>query len=446
MTESQLMPPQPAAPTEQSGQPAAGAAIAADPAPQSDTQTPTPPPLAAAPIIRYHFHIDERFAGPDESEIDIFSGGDDGDCGYKFRKGDRYIVYTQQEAQGPFATMCNGTRPASEATALIPQLRAMRDGRHVASVFGVLRRSDPPFLAPSDDPADPIPVISLKLRSSLDRFQTNSGPNGVYTFYDVHSGTYNFTANLPPGTELTQKAQNAPLSAFEIPDGACYEYDVYALPTGHIEGTVFGPDGKPLPIASLELFRVGAYDNARPGYWGFQGATAEFHFDHVGPGKYILVYNRPNRMDPNSPFSRAFYPGVATLAQAKAITLKDGQTLQKVNFKVAKGYPSRTLRINLKWTGPRPPGSVTVTAKADKYENPSVNKIADGLWNFRLFRDADYTISAWEDLAPQRGARTGKGACLLPARIAAQSVAVQGADAATKEVTLTFPKPECTKQ
>jgi hypothetical protein len=444
--DSQVLPPEPAI-----GQPDANNSPAAsDPAPANTPQSISVSPASAAPVVRYRFRIDERFAGPDESEIDIYSGGDDGDCGYKFKKGEQYVVYTQQEAGGRlFATICNGTRPASDAVALIPQLRAMRDHERVASVFGVLRRSDPPFLAPPDDPADPIAIISLKLRSKLDRFQTNSGPDGVYTFYDVHAGTYNFTANLPPGTELTQKAQSAPLSAFEIPDGACYEYDVYALPTGHIRGTVFGPGGKPLSVASLELYRVGAYSDSRPGYWGFQGATGGFEFDHVGPGKYILVYNRPNRMDPNSPFPRAFYPGVSSLDRAKPIVLKDGQSLQRLNFKVSHGYPSRPLRVRVKWAGAHPAGTVTVAVKADKYENPSVNKIAEGLYGFTLFDDANYTISAWEDLTPQvlPGTRPARAqACVLPARIQATDVTVRGADASTREVTVTIPKPACAAQ
>jgi hypothetical protein len=310
-------------------------------------------------------------------------------------------------------------------------------------VFGVLRRTDPPFLSPEDDPADPIASVSLKLRSSLDRFQTNSGKDGVFSFYDVHQGTYEVTANLPEGTELTRKEQTAPLSAFSIPDGACYEYDVYALPTGHISGTVFGPDGKPLAIASLELFRVGAYDGTRPGYWGFQGATGSFAFDHVGPGQYILVYNRPDRKDPNSPFPRAFYPGVGTIGEAKPITLKDGQSLSKVTFKVSNGYDSRTVRVRVKFAGPRPVGTVTVSAKADQHENPSANKLADGSFAFTFFRDANYTISAWEDLTPQRGAPRGKNACSLPPRITADPVIVSGADSATKEITLTLTKPAC---
>jgi hypothetical protein len=442
VTDVQLMPPSapqpapappPADPSSKDAVPSAADAAEAPAAPE-------------APLYRYHFQIDEKFAGPDEPEIDIFSGGDDGDCGYKFQKGEKYVVYTHQGADGRlFSTICDGTRPLSDATALIPQLRAMRMGKRVASVFGVLRRSDPPFLAPADDPSDPIASISLKLRSAIDRFQTNSGTDGVYNFYDVHAGKYNFTANLPAGTELTQKAQNAALSAFQIPEDACYEYDVYALPIGHIQGTVFGPDGKtPLPIASLELFRVGAYNDARPGYWGFQGARGNFQFDHVGPGEYVLVYNRPNRMDPNSPFPRMFYPGVASIDEAKTIVLKDGQTLQKVNLRVSNGYPSRQLKVVVKWSGVRPAGTVTVAAKADQYENPSANKIADGVYTFSLFDSANYTISAWDDLTPQRV--VGKNSCQLPARMGAPSISVAGADTAVKEITLTFPKPTCTPQ
>ena len=135
------------------------------------------------PIIRYHFHINERFAGPDAPDLDVFSGGDDGDCGYNFKKGDQYIVFTQQETEGRlFATICNGTRRAADGRALLPQLRAMRNHDRVASVFGLLHRADPPLLAPTDDPDDPLPNIKLKLRSKDDRFATSTGPDGVYSF------------------------------------------------------------------------------------------------------------------------------------------------------------------------------------------------------------------------------------------------------------------------
>ena len=402
---------------------------------------------ASAAVTRYHFHIDERFAGPDTDEIDVFSGGDDGDCGYKFKKGDQYVVFTQQEIDGKlFSTICNGTRPASEGRALIPQLRAMRNGERVASVFGILRRSDPPFLAPADDPDDPLPNIALRLRSKDDRFSTSSGPDGIYTFYDVHAGEYRFTANLPVRMELTQKTLTGGLPPFKIPNGACYEYNVDALPTGHIHGSVVGPDGKPLRIASVELYRAGQYGEAKPGLWGFQGFKGYFDFDHIGPGKYVLVYNRTNRHDPNSPYPRSFYPGTAELDNAEAITMKDGQQL-KVSMKLREPYPTRALKVHVKFEHGQPPGNLTVMAKSeDGTANPAADKIADGVFELPLLESARYTVSAWEDLDPQRAAAGRESACTLPARIDTPIVSVDGADGDTKEVTLTFPAVQCSKQ
>jgi hypothetical protein len=52
----------------------------------AEENTSAAPP--SSPVTRYHFHIDDRFGGPDAAEIDVFSGGDDGDCGYRFKTGE----------------------------------------------------------------------------------------------------------------------------------------------------------------------------------------------------------------------------------------------------------------------------------------------------------------------------------------------------------------------
>lgn len=428
-------------------------AYAAPTPPDAADQPAAPVDIVAARLTRYHFRIDERFAPANASalaeEIDIYSGGEDGDCGYRFKAGQQYVVFTHQGTDNRlFATICSGTRLVSEAKALLPQLRAMRNRTRVASVFGVLRRSEPPFLALPDDPDEPLPNISLRLRSHDDRFETSSNGDGVYTFYDVHAGEYNFSARLPVRMELTHRSQTGGLAQFRIPNGACYEFDVNALPTGHIRGSVLGPDGKPLPIASVELYRAGTYADSRPGFWGFQGAQGVFDLDHVGAGEYVLVFNRANRADPNSPYPRAFYPGVSDLSDAQTIKLKDGQQLLKVNMTVKDGYPTHLLRVQVKWHGARPPGSVTVMAKADDGQNPSAQKLGDSLYQFTLLESTNYTLSAWEDLTPRRAVPgRGKEDCTLPARIDAEPVTVAGAgaDKDRKTIELTLASPDCSK-
>src|SRR5271163_1204391 len=356
--------------------PDATTAEAAAAAANTNEANPGAAPQTVAPITRYHFHIDEKFAGPDSPDIDVFSGGDDADCGYVFKQGQQYIVFTQQETEGRlFAVICGATRPADQGRALLPQLRSMRNHDRVASVFGVLRRADPPLLAPTDDPEDPLPHIKLKLRSKDDRFSTSTGPDGVYSFYDVHAGEYIYTANLPARFEFTQKTLKGGLPPFKIPNGACFEYNVSALPTGKIRGGVQGPDGKPLNLASVELYRADRYDDSKPGLWAFQGDNGKFEFDHIGPGEYILVFNRMNRQDPNSPFPRTFYPGVADASETKFIHMKDGEQLLNANIKLRDGYPTRKLKVALKWKDGRPLGEVTVKAEAAQGGNPAAKKI-----------------------------------------------------------------------
>jgi hypothetical protein len=413
-------------------------AVAADPNDAAAQQRVTP-------VTRYHFHIDERFAGPDTKDLDVFSGGDDGDCAYNFKKGDQYIVFTQQETEGRlFAIICGGTRPVGEGRALLPQLRAMRNHTRVASVYGVLRRADPPLLAPTDDPDDPLPHIKLKLRSKDDRFATSTGPDGVYSFYDVHAGEYQYTADLPARFEFTQKTLKGGLPPFKIPNGACYEYNVNALPTGKIHGSVLGPDGKPLKIASVELYRADQFKPANPGLWSFQGDTGKFEFDHIGPGEYLLVFNRMNRMDPNTPFPRAFYPGTAEQSEARLIKMKDGQQLLNAIIKLKEGYPTRNIKVLLKWLDGRPPGEVTIMAKADQGENPAARKTGDAIYEFSLLQSGRYTFSAWDDLDPQRlSQRHGDANCTIPARIESDVRTLDGADAGTSDITLTFIRPPC---
>jgi len=158
----------------------------------------------------------------------------------------------------------------------------------------------------------------------------------------------------------------------------------------------------------------------------------------------VLVFNRANRSDPNSPFPRAFYPGVGDLSDAQTIKLKDGQQLTNLKMSVKDGYPTHLLRVQLKWQGAHPPGSVTVMARADNGENPSAEKLGDGLYRFTLLESANYSVSAWEDVTP-RGAAGGQRSanCPLPGRIEAEPVGVAGADKETKAITLTMLGPVC---
>src|SRR5690349_15777088 len=140
----------------------------------------------ASRITRYHFHIDEQFAGAESaaaSEIDIFSGGSDGDCGYRFKANSQYVVFAHRGKDGRlFATICDGPPPAGHAPAPFPQMPPLRRWPRLPSLFCLPPRADPPFLAAANDPDDPLPNVSVKIRSHDDRFETSTDADGVYRF------------------------------------------------------------------------------------------------------------------------------------------------------------------------------------------------------------------------------------------------------------------------
>ena len=85
-----------------------------------------------------------------------------------------------------------------------------------------------------------------------------------------------------------------------------------------------------------------------------------------------------------------------------------------------------------------------VAAQADVGLNPASHKVDEGTYDFVLVQTANYSVSAYEDLAPKRAAPSAKiSDCSAPARIQVDPVQVAGSDVNTEEITLTFPEPVC---
>jgi hypothetical protein len=260
-----------------------------------------------------------------------------------------------------------------------------------------------------------------------------------------------------------------------------------------------------LPTASVELYRTGRYDDAKSGWWEFQTENGGFNFDHVATGDYILVFNRQNHRDPNSPYRRTFYPAATDLESAQPVKVMDGGEVVTADIHVKAGFGTRKVKVRIKWTGHPLPGNVFVTAKAGEGENPASRKVGDGLYELTLLDDVTYSISAWTyakiprsasggpptpgappadadpppapggDPSASAGSATAPGdpppasadvppaarsAALVPApapapspaaamtcgpggRIETYPVLVNPAEPAAKEIVVTFPKPTC---
>lgn len=399
-----------------------------------------PPPddggLGGPGESRYRFHIDVKFAGTQDPEIDIYSGRGGGDCSFHFRKGSQYLVSPYRRPDGRlFATICSITRRADLAHPLLQQLRAMRDHKIVASLYGVLRSAEEPYDSVTDKFGEPLSNTRVLLRSDERTFAEVTDSNGVYAFYDVPGGTYQLAAELPDNLELAVTILDQPLPQLELPAGACYEHDLDALPTGSIRGQVLGPDGRALVYADLELYRPERYPLKRPGmpWMGFQqkSKTGYFQFNHVGPGEYIIVYNSRGQVTPDDPFPRSFYPGVSDVTRAGRIHVGPGEKVVGANIHLGAGKPTRLIKFRLVAEAGKLPDIHYVDAKGDDGFSPSEDEISPGVYEMSLFTSVRYKVHAEGYCSA-----THKKSQTVP-------IEVDGADSKQAEIELLFTGPGC---
>jgi len=397
-----------------------------------------------SPTLR--FQVTEAFKGIQGNVVDLNKGVHE----FGFELGKKYLVFAVpcgwRGADGECLTnsICFGTRPLEDAAAILEQLRAEKNGKRVAAVYGTLVRTL------GEERGDwkegyrlPLPNILIRLQSDKKSFETRTDQQGAYAFSRVPPGKYQVSADLPPDLALGDVIGNDPIKPFELPRHCCFENNLYALPSGRISGEVIGPDGKPLRLAVVYLYPATRYKDAKQGSYSLQGQGRPFaewkpfEFHHLPAGDYVLVFNPKNEENPDAPFPTTFYPHSPAVEGAQVIHLADGQQLSDTDIQVSDPLPTRQITVRLVWDGRRPedfyPPQVVVNASAGK--NPFPEETDRDAYTLSLLLSSRYTIHAE---AFCRIGTTGKAAT--------NDATVDGSDLSVSEVTLRFAKGECARE
>jgi hypothetical protein len=381
---------------------------------------------------RYTFRVDEKFEGAEVPEIDVYSGRGSGDCSFHFRLGQQYLVSPYRKSDGRlFAIICSITRPIELAQAILPQLRAMRDHQRVASLYGTLRSSEEPYLSVTEHQiGQPLGNTRVVLRSGERTFTAVTDSNGVYALFGVPEGEYQLTAELPDTLELAVTILDQPLVPLKLPADACYEYDVDALFKGSIRGQVFGPDGRPLVYAPVELYRPERYPSKyRALAWSEsqqKSKTGYFQFNHVAPGDYIIIYNAIGQITPDTPFPLTFYPGVSDMAKAAHIHVGLGEKVVGADIHLGNAKPTRLVKFRLIPEQGKLPDIHYVDAKGNDGFSPGEDEISPGVYEMSLFTDVRYKVHA-------------EGYCSATSKESqTDSIEVDGSDEKSLEISLVF--------
>jgi len=398
----------------------------------------------ASPTLR--LHVTEAFKGIQGNVVDLTKGVDH----FGFELGKQYLVFAVPcgwqgaDRQCLTNSMCSGTRALEDAAAVLQQLRAEKNGKQVAAVYGTLVRTL------EEERGDwkqgyrrPLPNILVSLRSDKKSFETRTDQQGAYAFRSVPPGKYQVYAELSPDLALADVIGNDPIKPFELPHRCCFENNLYALPSGWISGEVIGPDGKPLRLAVVYLYPASRFKQGKQGSYSLQGQgrpLAEwkpFEFYHLPGDDYVLVINPKNQDNPDAPFPTTFYPHSTNVEGAQVIHLADGQQFPGADIHVSNPLPTRLLAVRLLWGSRQPQDfyAPQVIVKSSSGTDPFPQETGQYDYTITMLLSARYTIHA-------------EAFCKIGTNGKAETddATVDGSDLSVSEVSLKFAKGGCARE
>jgi hypothetical protein len=286
------------------------------------------------PVPRRVFKVEvsESFVGGYRvgEEVEIETGLGNGDCGYGFIVGERYLIDVWRGETGLQTSICSATAPESLAEAAVRELRTIAAGGRIPDLSGLIRRVE------QGKPEKGIGGIAVVLTAADGRReQTITDESGTYFFNVLASGMYTIAAALPPDLATQADASEKPQEV-TIPDRASQGAACHVSVTGRlkngISGVVVDEMGRPL-TGSISAFPA-TWNGAWPAIQTDKiGTDGSFLFMFLPEGEYKLQVYQPD----SGAGKRWYYPSGPSKAEAGTVRVERGRITGELRLVVRAG-------------------------------------------------------------------------------------------------------------
>jgi hypothetical protein len=144
----------------------------------------------------------ERFRGPSSDPLVVRTESSSTACGYAFQAGKEYIVFAEASQGGLLVSYCSATQPAKAAASRIRQLRAVRDGTALPSLFGSVLTHPVEQGEDRDEYVQPVPNLTVVAQSGGQEYRASTAQDGVYEFHHIPRGEYFVQVEAPAGRKV----------------------------------------------------------------------------------------------------------------------------------------------------------------------------------------------------------------------------------------------------
>lgn len=342
------------------------------------------------------FKVEQAYRGDVGEILEIATGSGYGDCGYRFNRGGRYLVYAHENKGQLTTSVCSRTRPLSRAANDLKYLETPPSPGQAARVSGRV------FLSgPRERPARDYQVV---LSNTERQWTARTDEDGRFEFDGVPTGRYDIRVEVAD----TEHVYGGPPSGgvLELPDPrACATAHFRIVPNGRIATRLVDRDGQPRAGVRVEVVEAGGARHA------VSSATSDGKGDvtlsPLPPGRYIVAINHSQAAAPSQPFPRVYYPGVAEPKSATAVTLEAGERRELEAFRLPAPLREHDLTGLITWPDGQPAegARVGVIGAHTSVQTHSVTTGPDGTFSIPVYDGLTYVVNAWHPgSAPNRAA------------------------------------------
>lgn len=332
--------------------------------------------------------VTESFRGIKENSVEIITGRGGGDCGYNFESGREYVVYAYQNKEtGKLGTgICTRTRPIEKAEEDLQYFREIAKGAKDISIYGQVfrtftRKQDEPYRNP-----EPLENIILTL-SNGETISTNE--KGEYRFDKLLPQEYTITPTIPNGLW----GGNKPEGKVKLNPNGCAVVSFWLSANTSLSGKLFDENSQPLPDTSVQLVPVDQINvHQKDLQMAHTDNEGRYIFHSIPNGDYYLGVRLFRIADLLFPYPRTFYPNTLSLAEAKVITIKEGNILKDFEIKIGQKLKQRKVSGIVVYPDGKPAENATVIAEEVEYSENSMG------YAFQANKDGTFTLTLSEGL------------------------------------------------